>query len=125
MDNRVHLRDGVTFGCQLLPVKFQGHLAGGIEFARYELKLYEKPGRATGIVMAFLTWLWANDVSHQESHFCRSKEFTGALAGTLGEFSEQVFVRTAQEIRLYVSESKPVARIRKGLHYFAQLGRID
>ena len=125
MDDRVHLRDGVALGLQLLAVELERHLAGRIELARDELQLDEQARRAAGIVVAVLAGLRAHDVRHQEADLGRREELAGALARAFGELPQQVLVGAAEEIGLHVGEAEAVARIGEGLDDAAQLGRVD
>ena len=62
---------------------------------------------------------------HQEADLGGGEKLARALAGTLGEFPEQVFVGPAQEIRLNVGQPQTVARVGKSFNDGVQPGRVD
>ena len=66
--------------------------------------------------MTRLARLRTHELSYKETDLRWRKELTGALAGTLGELTQQIFVSAPKEIGLYVGQPEAVARIGEGFH---------
>ena len=63
-------------------------------------------------------------MGHEETDLGRGEVLARALAGTLGEFAQQVLVGAAQEVGLHVSEAQPVAGIGEGLDDGGEARRV-
>ena len=125
VDDGVHVGDGVAVGLQLLPIKPEGHAAGGVGLAGDKLELDEQSRRAAGVVVACLAGPGAHQVRHQEADLCGGEELARALAGALGELAEQVLVGAAQEVGLHVGKAKAVAGIGEGLDDGGEARRVE
>lgn len=62
---------------------------------------------------------------HQEPDLGGGEELTGALAGTFGEFPQQVLIGPSQKVGLHVSQPQPVARVGEGFNDGGEPGRVD
>ena len=83
------------------------------------------PCRAAGVVVARLAGPGAHDVSHEKADLGGSEELARALAGALGELSEQVLVGSAQEVGLHVGEAQAVAGVGEGLDDGGESGGVE
>ena len=62
-------------------------------------------------------------MGHEEADLGGGEELARALAGTLGEFAEQVLVGAAQEVGLHVGEAQAVAGVGESLDDGGESGR--
>ena len=75
--------------------------------------------------MAVLAGPRAHDVRHQKADLGRGEKLSRALARSLGELAQQVFVSAAEEIGLHIGEAEPVARVGEGFDHGGEPGRVD
>jgi len=127
VDDHVHVGHGPGAGLVFLPVELDwgGVLLPGRAqlFVVDEAALYEQAGGAATGIIDVHSGCGIHDAGHDETDLCRCVELACALAAALGKFSDEVFIASPDDVRLYVGEPESLGA--DGLDEIAQPGVIN